>query len=162
MHVSERLQKWRPVFREFPLPPGEGGAKRRVRARMPKHWAFLPSSGPSGHLLPKGEGLACGFPRLFWTRLTECTFCRRSAALIGCASRANLDRSDSLQPAPELQQSNHGLRDALVLDSHEHGIITATHRDTAHDALRLGVSQNPVLAMTSPNTAQLDASHRHI
>src|SRR3989442_15376260 len=26
--------------------PGEGGAKRRARARMPKHWAYLPSSGP--------------------------------------------------------------------------------------------------------------------
>ena len=51
------------------LHEGQGSAKRRVRARMPKHWAFLPSSGPSGHLLPKGEGLACGFPRLFWTRL---------------------------------------------------------------------------------------------
>src|SRR2546422_8118246 len=73
MHVSERLQKWRPVFREFPLPPGEGGAKRRVRARMPKHWAFLPSSGPAGHLLPKGEGLARGFLQLIWTTLLgEC------------------------------------------------------------------------------------------
>src|SRR2546426_4145628 len=37
------------------LHEGQGSAKRRVRARMPKHWAFLPSSGPSGHLLPGGR-----------------------------------------------------------------------------------------------------------
>src|SRR5215831_11228045 len=39
-------------FREVPLPLGEGAAKRRVRAKD------RPSSGPSGHLLPVGEGLA--------------------------------------------------------------------------------------------------------
>ncbi len=33
-----------------PLPLGEGGAKFRVRA------GNAPSSGPSGHLLPEGEG----------------------------------------------------------------------------------------------------------
>jgi Rieske Fe-S protein len=41
--------------RAFPLPPGEGAAKRRVRAGAP-------SSGPSGHLLPEGEGLIRHFP----------------------------------------------------------------------------------------------------
>ena len=44
---------------ESPLPPGEGGAKRRVRAEREKLSSCLPSSGPSGHLLPKGEGLVC-------------------------------------------------------------------------------------------------------
>src|SRR5436190_12049853 len=39
-----------------PLPSGEGGAERRVRVReCVKSW---PSSGPPGHLLPKGEGHA--------------------------------------------------------------------------------------------------------
>src|SRR6266568_9187031 len=37
-------------FGDVPLPLGEGGAKRRVRA------GIAPSSGPSGHLLPEGEG----------------------------------------------------------------------------------------------------------
>src|SRR5919198_1299589 len=45
------FQDWMSEFRVFPLPAGEGGAKRRVRVGRP-------SSGPSGHLLPKGEGLA--------------------------------------------------------------------------------------------------------
>jgi len=39
-------------FGDVPLPLGEGGAKRRVRA------GIAPSSGPSGHLLPEGEGHA--------------------------------------------------------------------------------------------------------
>src|SRR6266487_4651358 len=43
-----------------PLPLGEGGAKRRVRA------GNAPSSGPSGHLLPEGEGHEPPF-RLIWT-----------------------------------------------------------------------------------------------
>jgi len=43
-----------------PLPLGEGGAKRRVRAGK------APSSGPSGHLLPEGEGHEPPF-RLIWT-----------------------------------------------------------------------------------------------
>src|SRR5215467_1611643 len=38
-----------PVIGEVPLPPGKGAAKRRVRAKD------RPSSGPTGHLLPKGE-----------------------------------------------------------------------------------------------------------
>src|SRR6266699_1966561 len=42
------------------LPLGEGGAKRRVRA------GNAPSSGPSGHLLPEGEGHEHPF-RLIWT-----------------------------------------------------------------------------------------------
>src|SRR5439155_21166266 len=37
-------------FGHVPLPLGEGGAKRRVRA------GNAPSSGLSGHLLPEGEG----------------------------------------------------------------------------------------------------------
>ncbi len=45
-----------------PLPLGEGGAKRRVRA------GNAPSSGPSGHLLPEGEGHEPPF-RLIWTPL---------------------------------------------------------------------------------------------
>ena len=48
-------------FSRVPLPPGapgEGGAKRRVRAGMDKRLANLPSSGASRHLLPEGEGLA--------------------------------------------------------------------------------------------------------
>ena len=45
----------------LPLGPlGEGGAKRRVRAEN------APSSGPSGHLLPEGEGHEPRF-RLIWT-----------------------------------------------------------------------------------------------
>src|SRR5262245_45708493 len=45
---------WNPSVagRGVPLPLGEGAAKRRVRAKD------RPSSGPSGHLLPEGEGLA--------------------------------------------------------------------------------------------------------
>src|SRR5437867_9685799 len=45
-----------------PLPLEEGGAKRRVRA------GNAPSSGPSGHLLPEGEGHEPPF-RLTWTPL---------------------------------------------------------------------------------------------
>jgi len=45
-----------------PLPLGEGGAERRVRA------GNAPSSGPSGHLLPGGEGHEPLF-RLIWTPL---------------------------------------------------------------------------------------------
>src|SRR6266568_3300400 len=45
-----------------PLPLGEGGAKRRVRP------GNAPSSGPSGHLLPEGEGHEPPF-RLIWTPL---------------------------------------------------------------------------------------------
>jgi len=48
----EGVNNSKPVFREVPLPLGEGAAKRRVRAKD------QPSSGPSGHLLPVGEGLA--------------------------------------------------------------------------------------------------------
>src|SRR2546425_7107828 len=33
---------------------------------MAKHWSFLPSSGPSGHLLPKGEGLPCYIVPVSW------------------------------------------------------------------------------------------------
>src|SRR2546422_9710136 len=33
----------------------------------------------AGHLLPKGEGLACGFPRSFWTALPR----RRCKVLLG-------------------------------------------------------------------------------
>src|SRR6266487_5161453 len=47
-------------FGDVPLPLGEGGAKRRVRA------GNAPSSGPSGHLLPEGEGHEPPF-RLIWT-----------------------------------------------------------------------------------------------
>src|SRR5947209_18006694 len=49
-------------FGDVPLPLGEGGAKRRVRA------GNTPSSGPSGHLLPEGEGHEHPF-RLIWTLL---------------------------------------------------------------------------------------------
>src|SRR6266568_1542050 len=47
-----------------PLPLGEGGAKRRVRAGK------APSSGPSGHLLPEGEGHEPLF-RLIWTLVPQ-------------------------------------------------------------------------------------------
>src|SRR5947209_4577933 len=47
-------------FGDVPLRLGEGGAKRRVRA------GNAPSSGPSGHLLPEGEGHEPPF-RLIWT-----------------------------------------------------------------------------------------------
>src|SRR5262249_35733373 len=56
--VSKRSQKWKTVFREVPLPLGEGAAKRRGRAKN------RPPSGPSGHLLPKGEGFAQSFRRI--------------------------------------------------------------------------------------------------
>jgi Flp pilus assembly protein TadG len=54
-----------------PLPSGEGGAKRRVRAGRSDQsyfdtdvsWGDLPSSGASRHLLPEGEGLAQPFPQ---------------------------------------------------------------------------------------------------
>src|SRR6266545_6937975 len=61
-------------FGDVPLPLGEGGAKRRVRA------GNAPSSGPllrlrpfglalrPGHLLPEGEGHEPPF-RLIWTPL---------------------------------------------------------------------------------------------
>src|SRR6266704_429821 len=49
-------------FGHVPLPLGEGGAQRRVRA------GNAPSSGPSGHLLPGGEGHEPLF-RLIWTPL---------------------------------------------------------------------------------------------
>ena len=48
---------------------GEGGAKRRVRARPP-------SSGPSGHLLPRGEGLII---TIFTT--VKGTFCSMSVSI---------------------------------------------------------------------------------
>src|SRR5215471_11968490 len=58
----QAIPRMEPGFAEVPLPLGEGAAKRRVRARDP------PSSGPSGHLLPKGEGLGNPFGA-FWTAL---------------------------------------------------------------------------------------------
>src|SRR6266508_3935762 len=51
-------------FGGVPLPPGEGGAKRRVRGVKPRE--RRPSSGASRHLLPEGEGLDLPF-RLIWT-----------------------------------------------------------------------------------------------
>jgi len=39
----------------IPLLKGEGGAKRRVRGKEMALFLY-PSSGPSGHLLPSGEG----------------------------------------------------------------------------------------------------------
>src|SRR6266516_6981941 len=51
-------------FGHVPLPLGEGGAKRRVRA------GNAPSSGPSGHLLPEGEGHEPPF-RLIWTLVLQ-------------------------------------------------------------------------------------------
>src|SRR2546428_12871206 len=51
-------------FGNVPLPLGECGAKRRVRA------GNASSSGPSGHLLPEGEGHEPPF-RLIWTRLQK-------------------------------------------------------------------------------------------
>jgi len=52
MAAGANFPPLKPIFREVPLPLGEGAAKRRVRAKDG------PSSGPSGHLLPVGEGLA--------------------------------------------------------------------------------------------------------
>ena len=48
--ACKRSPKMETGFREIPLPLGEGAAKRRVRVKD------RPSSGPSGHLLPEGEG----------------------------------------------------------------------------------------------------------
>src|SRR5213083_1066885 len=53
------------LFRACPAPLGEGGAKRRVRA------GNAPSSGPSGHLLPKGEGHEPRFRLILDTSLTN-------------------------------------------------------------------------------------------
>src|SRR3989442_14772741 len=92
MQVSERLQERSPVFREFPLPPGEGAAKRRVRARMPKYWAFLPSSGASRHLLPEGEGLA----RSFFRNLDTCALGESGATDARSASPAGRSLNKSL------------------------------------------------------------------
>src|SRR5207244_3506270 len=54
------------LFRGCPSPSGRGCAKRRVRA------GNAPSSGPSGHLLPEGEGHEPPF-RLIWTPLLVTT-----------------------------------------------------------------------------------------
>src|SRR5439155_1769554 len=54
---------WKPVP-EMSLSLWEGGAKRRVRA------GNAPSSGPSGHLLPEGEGHEPRF-RLIWTPVMQ-------------------------------------------------------------------------------------------
>ena len=75
---------------EIPLPLGEGGAAKREpdRAkheekapsegsplhdlqRLTESWGGLPSSGPSGHLLPEGEGLAQGLRRVAGFTLIE-------------------------------------------------------------------------------------------
>jgi hypothetical protein len=65
MWVLESVQQWKPVFREFPLPPGEGAAKRRVRAVTMKSIVVPALIRPfldarpiglalrAGHLLPK-------------------------------------------------------------------------------------------------------------
>src|SRR6266566_3965059 len=53
-------------FGGVPLPPGEGGAKRRVRGVKSRE--CRPSSGASRHLLPEGEGLDLPF-RLIWTEM---------------------------------------------------------------------------------------------
>src|SRR2546426_171735 len=44
--ASSRFANVETCLSRVPLPPGEGGAKRRVRARMPKHWAFRPHPAP--------------------------------------------------------------------------------------------------------------------
>src|SRR5262245_31971692 len=64
--VSGRGARFEVCFGAGPLPPGEGGAKRRVRAvrcdqsysEPDISWGGLPSSGASRHLLPEGEGPA--------------------------------------------------------------------------------------------------------
>ena len=56
---------WKPVPEMSLSPLGEGGAKRRVRA------GNAPSSGPSGHLLPKGEGHEPRFRLILDTSLTN-------------------------------------------------------------------------------------------
>src|SRR5207245_694365 len=65
-------------FGHVPLPLGEGGAKRRVRA------GNAPSSGPSGHLLPEGEGHEPRF-RLIWTPVMQAR--REAQARYRAASR---------------------------------------------------------------------------
>src|SRR5262249_16799292 len=50
--VCKRSQKWKPVYRRSLSLWERGPRKRRLRAKD------RPSSGPSGPLLPKGEGLA--------------------------------------------------------------------------------------------------------
>src|SRR5215831_2295367 len=64
--------------------------------------------------------------------------------------------------AHELQRSHQIPGDALALHVREDSIITATNTDAADNALRLRVTQNPVLAMTAANTAPFHSPHRNI
>src|SRR2546425_8572040 len=66
--ASSRFANVETCFSRVPLPPGEGGAKRRVRARMPETLGSPALIRPfldarpiglalrAGHLLPEGEG----------------------------------------------------------------------------------------------------------
>src|SRR5262245_39038500 len=72
------------------------------------------------------------------------------------------DRALQSNPPPQFQPCNQTVRHALVLDSHQHPIVTSADADAANDALRLRVAQNALLPMTSSNAAPLDSSHWHI
>src|SRR3989442_5570039 len=92
MRLPADSRMWRPVFRQslslrervWREAPGEGlyvetlGMPALIRPFLDARPIGLALR--AGHLLPEGEGLACGFPRLFGTALT---FCRRSAAQFG-------------------------------------------------------------------------------
>src|SRR2546428_6151527 len=69
---------WRPVFREFPLPPGGGAAAGE--GSNAETYAFLPSSGPFLMLALSGS------------RSARATFSRREKDSLA-ASSPNLDNS---------------------------------------------------------------------
>src|SRR5712671_6470148 len=64
---------------KIPLPQGEGAAKRRVRESIFETTPIrIPSSGPSGHLLPEGEGLARYFFLIWAEHLRQSFYSVRS------------------------------------------------------------------------------------
>jgi hypothetical protein len=75
VRISCGFSKSAPAFREFSLLSGEDAAKRRMRAKAP-------SSGPSGHLLPKAQGFAFYCFALFRTALVYDRPLRKAATLL--------------------------------------------------------------------------------
>src|SRR2546426_2874896 len=78
--TSSRFANVETCFSRVPLPPGEGGAKRRVRARNAETLGIPALIRPFGPPSPGGRRTVPRVSRLFWTALTSC---RRYAAEFG-------------------------------------------------------------------------------
>src|SRR5207244_2690654 len=89
-----------------PSPSGEGGAERRVRVwEMRQSW---PSSGPLGHLLPKGEGPASGFS-LIWPTVLLCPPVQNKTACLSQWSLLISTRARNMEALRGLRSSSHDL-----------------------------------------------------